>query len=347
MHAQIGHLVSYLFGYVSKVRADRLVAMLLLLQVHGRLTAAQLAQRLETSERTARRDLESLCMAGVPLYSQRGRGGGWSLLGGHRLDLTGLTSQEAQALFLAMGLGSASELGRDWGQGLTAARRKVLAALPEPMRAQIEWAGSAVLIDHSHWGRSETVNEVPPSHDAHLDMLRSAVLGGVQVVIGYEPPKRPPGDRRVHPHGLVCKRGVWYLVATAPSGLRTYRVSRVRSVRVTEDAALRPDGFDLARVWEGVQRRLLAQIPDGVVVHAGLGSDSLRLLRAALGPWWEVDETGPLDDGRTQVTIRFPNAAVAARELASLTDHVEILSPPLVRSELAGLGKRLASRYGD
>ncbi|MHB8669058.1 MAG: helix-turn-helix transcriptional regulator [Acidimicrobiales bacterium] len=329
------------------MRADRLVAILLMFQLHGRLTAVELAERLETSERTVRRDLDALCMAGVPLHSQRGRGGGWTLVGGHRMDLTGLTAEEAHALFLATGPGTSAALGPGVGQGLTAARRKVLAALPEPLRAQVEAAGAFVLIDQSRWGRAADggTSRSPVVEDPHLAALRSAVLGGVQAMISYEPPGRPAEDRRVQPHGLVCKRGVWYLVATAPGGLRTYRLSRVRSVVVTDEAVEPPAGFDLAEAWAGVQRQLAARMA-AVVAEVTVAPNSLRRLRATVGVWWSVEETGAADDGRTQVTIRFPSVAVAASELAALGDHVEVGSPEEVRAEMAEIGRRLASRYG-
>ena len=332
------------------MRADRLVAIVLLLQVRGRMTAADLAERLEASERTIRRDLEALCMAGVPLYSQRGRGGGWALLGGHRIDLSGLTAGEAQALFLATGPGSAAELGPGVDQGLAAARRKVLAALPEPLRAQVDAAGTAILVDPSRWARPPDGGEharVGAVDEPHLDVLREAVLAGVQVVLRYEPPGRPAEDRRLHPHGLVNKRGVWYLLATAPAGLRTYRLSRVRSVAVTDDAAERPAGFDLAEAWAGVRRRLSARSPVPVVVELAVAPAVLSRLQAMVGAWWPVEEGEPGDDGRARATVRFPNAAVAAAELSPLADHAEVVSPAEVRAELAEVGRRLVRRYGD
>lgn len=332
------------------VRADRLVAILLMMQVHGRLTAVELAERLETSVRTIRRDLDALCMAGVPLYSQRGRGGGWTLLGGHRIDLTGLTADEAQALFVVTGPGSATALGPGVGQGLAAARRKVLAALPETLRAQVQAAGEAVLIDQSRWGRSAAEDAVagsPATDDPHLRTLRAAVLEGVQVVVNYEPPGRPAEDRRLQPHGLVCKQGVWYLIATAPAGLRTYRLSRIHSVIVTDEPVERPAGFDLVEAWADVQRRLSARVPTAIAVQMAVVPAGMRRLRAMVGAWWPVEETGTAEDGRAQVTVGFPSIAVAASELVALGDHAEIISPQEVRAALAERGRRLAARYGQ
>lgn len=330
------------------VRADRLIAIVLTLQARGRCTAGELASHLETSERTIRRDLESLCVAGVPLYSERGRGGGWRLLGGHRIDLTGLTAAEAQALFTATGPGSAAALGPGVAAGLAAARRKVLAALPAPLRAQVEAAGLALLVDSSPWGRSSSgTADTPAGGDPHLEALREAVLAGAQVVLCYEPPGRPAEDRRVHPHGLVCKRGVWYLVATTPAGLRTYRLSRIRSVAVTEDPVEQPPGFDLAATWAEVGQRMSARVPVDLVVEVAVEAGWLARLQAMVGAWWPVEETGMAEDGRATATIRFASVAVAAAELVRLSDHAEVLSPDEVRAEMAAMGRRLVLRYGE
>ncbi len=347
----------------SEVRADRLVAIVLLLQVHGRMTAADLAERLEASERTIRRDLDALCVAGVPIYPQRGRGGGWTLIGGHRIDLSGLTADEAQALLLAADSGT-GVLGPGFSEGLAAARRKVLAALPEGLRDRVGAAAGAVLVDRARWGLrhgsppgSPTAGAGPSAQGSaetgeeltHLASLRRAVSAGRQAVIGYEPPGRPAAERWVHPLGLVCKRGVWYLVAATPAGLRSYRLSRVRSVRMLDDPVVAPDGFDLADAWAAIQQSLSERVPAPVVVEARVATAALRRLRATVGAWWSVEELGPVpgeEEPWTDVLMKFPTVAVAASELISLGEHIEIGSPPEVRAELAERGRRLLERYG-
>ena len=214
------------------MRADRLVAALLILQARGRVTAAGLAEELEISQRTARRDLEALAMAGIPVYSQAGRGGGWSLLGGARTDLSGLTAAEARTLFMVAGPSAAAT------PQIKAALRKLVRALPEPFRADAEAAASAVVIDPTSWDRAH----VPAPE--HLDVLQRAVVDGVRVRIVYAAPDRPETERAVHPLGLVAKASVWYLVAGTDAGMRTFRLNRVRSVVVTQDPVERPDGFD-------------------------------------------------------------------------------------------------------
>src|SRR5579863_6039810 len=151
--------------HAGPVRADRLVATLLFLQSRGRATVAEVADELEVSTRTARRDLEALAMAGVPVYSQAGRGGGWSLVGGARTDLSGLTAAEARALFLVAGPGAATP-------EVKAALRKLVRALPETFRAAAETAGGAVIIDASDWDR------LPAKPPPHLGVLQQAVVEG-------------------------------------------------------------------------------------------------------------------------------------------------------------------------
>jgi predicted DNA-binding transcriptional regulator YafY len=336
---------------VSGVRADRLVAIVLLLQVHGRLSAADIAERLEVSERTARRDLDALCAAGVPVYPQRGRGGGWQLLGGHRLDLSGLDGHEAEALFLATDPG-ASALAPDLADRLAAVRRKVMAALPEPLRVRAETAAERVLYDPSRWGPWSDLASGDPASESHLGQLRRAVIEERQVVICYQPPGGPAGERKVHPLGLVCKRGVWYLMAAARTGLRSYRVSRVLSVQATDDPLERPAGFDLERAWAEVAGRLAGRAPELIDVKLRVAAEAEGRLRGMLSRWWPVEAVGgaegPASGGGDWVQLRvgFASPGAAASELAGWGRAVEVEGPGSVRRALAEIGRELAARYG-
>lgn len=313
------------------MRADRLVAVLLLLQARGRVTAAEVADELEISERTARRDLEALAMAGIPVYSQAGRGGGWSLVGGARTDLSGLTAAEARTLFLVAGP-SASATPQ-----IKAALRKLVRALPEPFRASAEAAASAVVIDPTSWDRTDSPTP------AHLDVLQHAVVDGVQVRIVYAGRERPVSERTVHPLGLVSKAGVWYLLAGTDAGMRTFRVSRVRSVLVTDDRAERPEDFDLEQTWSSV----VAEIDERRVpfrAFARVEPEAVSWLRSAFGTRLSVGES--VDDGRVDVEVRSWSAHALARELASFGRWVEVLDPPEARQQLAEIGAELVERYG-
>jgi predicted DNA-binding transcriptional regulator YafY len=224
------------------MRADRLVAIALLLQAHGQLTAPALARRLEVSERTIRRDLDALLNSGLPLYSLRGRGGGWALADGYKVDLSALTAEEAQALFLVAGPELVTGLGIE--HGVTSALRKLLAALPEATRQQARIARRTIHVDPTRWGQQ--AEQAPPA----LVPLHAAVLAGLQVDLTYAKPGQEATVRRVHPYGLVSKTGVWYLFAGTAEGLRTFRASRVTDAVTTTEPIDRPQNFDLVRAWE-------------------------------------------------------------------------------------------------
>jgi predicted DNA-binding transcriptional regulator YafY len=307
------------------VRADRLVAALLVLQARGRVTAAQLAGELEVSERTARRDLEALATAGVPVYSQAGRGGGWSLIGGARTDLSGLTAAEARALFLLAGPSSQAT------PQVKAALRKLVRALPEPMRADAEAAAAAIVIDPSSW------DYAPAREPEHLAPLQAAIVDAVQVRIEY-------GDRSrtVGPLGLVHKGRLWYLVAETERGQRTFRVDRIHGVEATRDPVERPADFDLSRAWQSVVADVDAKRAPYEVV-ARVDAAAVERVRSAWGKRMHAVRT--MRDGRLEVRLRAYGAIQAATELAGFGSAVEVVSPEEVRGHLARLGAELSSRY--
>jgi len=312
------------------MRADRLVATLLFLQARGRVTAQEVADELEVSLRTARRDLEALSIAGIPVYPQAGRGGGWSLVGRGRTDLSGLTAAEARTLFLVAGPSSAVT------PQAKAALRKLVQALPETFRAEAEKAANAIVLDPAHWGgRAPTT---PP----HLEALQRAVIEGVQVRLGYADRAGAVTERMVHPLGLVSKGTVWYLVADTEGGRRTFRVWRVRSVELTDQPAVRPPGFDLAGAWQEVVDAMESRRTP-TAVRALASPSLLGALRAHLGARVTVGEAAA--DGRVAVIVRCHHAEAAARELAGYADGLEVVDPPEVRDRLARLGTDLVARY--
>lgn len=324
------------------MRADRLIAIVLLLQVHGQRTAGQLAETLETSERTIRRDLDALSGAGVPVYAQRGRGGGWALLGGHRIDLSGLTAGEARSLVLATA-------GVPGQEGVDAALRKVLAALPAPVRDEVAAARASIHVDRTGWGHAgpeRGQGDDDGNLELRLGRLRKALDLGVQIDLCYARPGQVPSWRRVHPHGLVVKRGTWYLVGTAQSVLRTYRASRVEAIELTAEAASHPDGFDLQATWEALQRDFAALRPPAeVAVELLVEPRVWPRLSSGLGSWWDLVDLGAEIDGRRRGRVSVVSAAHAAAELVGFGDSVEVRAPPEVREQLAALGRRLVARY--
>ncbi len=312
------------------MRADRLVAALLLMQSRGRVTAAELAGELEVSVATARRDLEALSSAGIPVYPQPGRGGGWQLVGRARTDLSGLSATEAQALFLLVGPAAAVSAEAK------AALRKLVRALPETFRADAEAAADAVVIDPARWGG---VDEGRPGV---LAVLQDAVVRRVKVRLSYAKRSGERSERVVDPLGLVDKDDVWYLVAGTKGGQRTFRVDRVVDAVPTELPVVRPEGFELSAAWgrvvEVVEGRQTASSAV-VVVPARLVS----VLRNQFGRHCEVvEEVG----GRARVRVSAPTPLMIAQHLAGWGAVAEVVESDGVRAELARLGGELVARYG-
>ena len=312
------------------MRADRLVASLLLMQSRGRVTAAELAAELRISVATARRDLEALSAAGVPVYPQPGRRGGWQLVGGARTDLTGLTAAEAQALFLLAGPAAST------APEVKSALRKLVRALPSTFRAGAEAAADAVLIDPAGWGESD--KESP----ALVRELQTAVVRRRKVRLRYGGGSGPPWRRLIDPWGLVDKDDVWYLIAGTPRGRRTFRVDRIVEAVVTDQPVERPEDFELAQAWEEVvdqieQQRSLVQAT--VLIEGRFAP----VLQSHYGRHCEVLDI--LDDGRVRIRVASHMARSIAEQLAGWGSAVEVLEPDDVRRELARIGAELVRRY--
>ncbi|ASO22738.1 putative DNA-binding transcriptional regulator YafY [Actinoalloteichus hoggarensis] len=308
------------------MRADRLIAALLLLQVRGRVTAAELAEELEVSVATARRDLDALSAAGVPVYSQPGRGGGWSLIGGARTDLSGLTAPEARALFLLLGPATATT------PELRTAVRKLLRALPEGFRDEAGAAADTVLVDPTRWGTPRSVRPVL------VTMLQAAVVDRRKVRLTYAGRGRERTDRLVDPWGLVDKNGVWYLMAGTDRGRRTFRVDRILDAVTTEVPAERPHDLALSAIWDQVvdeveRRRSL--VSTAAIVDVEL----LPALRGQFGLHCAVGDR--VDDRRVRVRLAAPTAEMIAIELAGWGARVQVTESAAVRAELARIGAEL------
>ena len=317
------------------MKSDRLVAILLMLQRREQVTAAEVARELEVSERTARRDLDALGQAGIPIYSVQGRSGGWRLLGGGRTDLSGLTASEARALFLVAGPAAATGAAEP---ELKAALRKLVRALPETFRAQAEAAAAALLVDPSPWGSSGEEIEKPE----FFDELQDAVIRGVQVQLSYVDSTDKRSARVAHPLGLVAKGPRWYLVAQTEAGERTFRLDRVTGVTAIEASVHRAETFDLATTWRGLadeaERRRTT-----VEVHAMCAPSGLNFLQAAVGTTLRVEPAA--SDGRIPVSFHAPSEYGIAGHLAGLVEWLEITSPQSVRDHLAEIGAALSQRY--
>ncbi len=313
------------------MRADRLVATLLLLQRRKRVTAAEVAAELEISERTARRDLEALSAAGIPVYSQQGRGGGWALVGGARTDLSGLTATEARALFLVAGPSASAT------PELKAALRKLVHALPEPFRVEAESVATSIMVDPDGWGRARRMDRPP-----YLEVLQAATITGRQVRLGYAGRDGTATTRIVHPLGLVVKAMVWYLIAGTDKGLRTFRVDRVSDVERTDDPVDRPPDFDLEAAWENI-RVAVDELRSPVHVEAVADPEIVPALR------WMFDRQitvgTPRADGRIPITIGGHRVESIAAHLAGFGARVEVTAPASALVQLAEIGQELSAAY--
>jgi len=314
------------------MRADRLIALLLFLQHKSSVTAAEVAEELEVSVRTARRDLEALAMSGVPIYSTPGRGGGWQLIGGARTDLTGLSADEARALFLATGSAAATS------PELHAALRKLSHALPEPFQADAEAASSAIKVDPNGWGQIQ--NDRPPFQQELID----AILNERQVELGYTSPRTGTSTRAVSPLGLVTKRNVWYLVAHTAKGIRTFRLNRITALTELAARAHRPEDFALEAEWERIVSTVETKRGDMVVTIA-IDPAMLRPLQHQF--YGRIDIADPpviRSDGRVEAVIAEYGPRPLAAQLAGYGNAVTIDDPP---PELVAELQRITSELHD
>jgi predicted DNA-binding transcriptional regulator YafY len=319
-------------SYFPQMRADRLLAALLLLQARGRLSARVLAERLEVSPRTVSRDMEALSMAGVPVYAERGRNGGWALTEAYRTDLTGLTESELRSLILATAPPVLADLGLSGAADR--ALLKVLSALPDSRRRQAESARRYLHIDPTGWrGASESVRFLP--------LLEEALRLGRRVEMGYE--RAFEGgvvERRLDPLGLVAKGSTWYLVAGIDDTIRTYRASRIRALRVLDEPATRPPDFDLAAFWSRSREEFRALLPrfNGVIRVTPEALDRIR------GGWRfaEVeDESGPGADGRLTLRMRWDSFDVAVEQVLGLGPQAEVVEPAELHERVIALAGEL------
>ncbi|MGY0063123.1 helix-turn-helix transcriptional regulator [Streptomyces sp. LZ34] len=272
---------------------------------------------------TARRDLEALSAAGVPVYPQPGRGGGWSLVGGARTDLSGLSATEAQALFLLVGPAKA-------------ALRKLVRALPQTFRADAEAAADATMSDPARWGERDRSRPEP------VERLQAAVVRRRKVRLTYDNHARERTERLVDPWGLVDKDDIWYLIAGTERGQRTFRVDRIVTAEPTDQPAERPDDFTLATAWQqvvGEVERRRSHTWATMLVDTRY----VAVLRDHFGRHCHID-TEP-DDGRARVRIAAPTPLDIARHLAGWGALIDVLEPPSVQAELARIGAELADRY--
>ncbi|MFF6879584.1 helix-turn-helix transcriptional regulator [Streptomyces sp. NPDC012474] len=321
------------------MRADRLVSLVLLLRQRGRLTADTLARELEVSTRTVLRDIEALSAAGVPVYAERGRHGGFALLPGFRTELTGLNHDEALALLTA-GSGRGEQVF-GLGSALASAMRKVVDALPEGHQATASDAARRFLVEPETdlLSRRVVTEEVP---DATMFKIRRAVLAGHKLRIHYAATDQSPRWRTVDPIGLVTVRDRGYLLATRSGADRTYRLSRVLAAEELPEPAQRPDRVDLDRIWRERSAQFLSSGHIAVLVRVNPERRE-ELLNSAVAV-----RTAELDtDGRLRLEVTFQDLRHAEWALWQLGTDAEALTPGALRTSLRDRAAAMAARYAD
>ncbi|MEU3192719.1 WYL domain-containing protein [Streptomyces sp. NPDC006992] len=320
--------------------ASRLLSVLLLLQSRGRMSAQALAEELEVSVRTAYRDLTRLQAAGIPVYAEQGRGGGYQLLEGYRTRLTGMSEGEARALFFAGLPGPAAELGL--AEEVAAARLKLLAALPTGARAEAARTAAVFHLDAPGWYRE-------PEPAPHLPLLVDAVLTRRAVDVRYRRWRAPQEvDRRLHPYGLVLKSGTWYLVAATAKGVATYRAGQVLEAALSDELFERPGDFDLGAYWAGYLADFTARRYTGSATIR-LSPRGRRRLPDNVPPEVvrSVDATATAVgyEGWVEAVIPTESTGHACGELLRLGIDVEVVAPAELRRAMAATVEVLARTY--
>jgi predicted DNA-binding transcriptional regulator YafY len=311
------------------MRADRLMSILLLLQAHGRMSAGQLAERLEVSRRTICRDFDALSAAGVPVVSDRGPNGGAYLLGGYRTDLTGLTELELEALLAFGGHGPAGDLG--FGTQLDQAARKLAVAAGPARGGRLQ---ERVLVDNERWFRA---GPVPP----HLASVQDALWSDRRLRVHYRRALDRVVERVVEPYGLVSKAGTWYLLAGVGGQLRVYRVSRIQDAELIDESFERPAGFDLRLAWAERVGQFKEASPERVRVTVRVDREVSDQFHRVMGE----QMVEPPSDG--VAVLGFPGCEGAISLLVAFGDSVEVLAPLDVRDRLAALGRQLSALYSE
>ncbi|MEZ4658111.1 MAG: YafY family protein [Caldilineaceae bacterium] len=298
------------------MRAERLLSILMLLQVHRHMTAGELAARFAVSERTIQRDMEALSLAGVPVYAERGNGGGWRLLEEYRTNLTGLNLSEIQALFVQTPARLLNDLGLN--SASDSAFAKLLASLPDMQRRTAQHMRERLHVDGASWF---AVEEEAPA----FETLQQALWQDRKLSMAYGRSDGEAVERLVDPLGLVVKGRIWYLIAGVEGELRTYRVSRVARAEIAEQPCARPADFDLAAYWAQSTADFKANLPQyPVTVRADPGVvPSLRHMRFAR----VQGVSSPAADGWVRVEILFELEQEALAQVLGFGARIVVVEP--------------------
>ena len=320
------------------MRASRLLSIMMLLQAKGRMSAEALADELEVSVRTIYRDIDQLSAAGVPVYADIGRNGGFALLDGWRTRLTGLTAPAARALFLSGLPGPASELGL--GDEVAAAELKLLAALPADWQSEATRMSSRFHLDPKGWFSTGPRPEF-------LKAVAEAVWTERRIWIKYDSWTQV-SERLVEPLGLVLKGGVWYLVGRRENGMRTYRLSQIQALTLTDERFERPAEFDLPRHWQESTAAFEREVYVGVarVRATRIGVSRLKDISQRVKEAIETQALAFDADGWTELDVPVEEDRWASREMTRVGAEVEVLAPDTLRARMVEIATQLARSYG-
>ncbi|MFM0213346.1 YafY family protein [Paraburkholderia sediminicola] len=322
-----------------RMRASRLLSILMTLQARGRVTAQSLADECAVSLRTIYRDVDALCAAGVPVHSERGAEGGYRLLDGYRTRLNGLSSQEAEALFLAGLPGPVQALGL--GAVMAGAQTKLLAALPVELRSTAERMRSRFHLDAPAWFSDA-------DQPANLPLIASAVWEQHPLQIRYQSWKAEK-FRRIEPLGIVLKSGAWYVVGRVDTDIRIYRISRILELSLLDETFERPLAFDLAAYWQDSTQRLSEEMYANEATLR-LSPWGIQMLEAFTSPFArsaaKIGEPDPADGWR-MVTLPVGSMRQACAELLRFGTEAEVLAPPELRACMAEVAAALHQRYAQ
>lgn len=315
------------------MRADRLLSIVLLLQNHRRMTARELSEALEVSERTIFRDMEALSAAGIPVYAERGSGGGWVLPEGYNSHLTGLRTRDIQALLLARESGMLTDLG--WREAFNSALVKLLGALPPTLRSDADVTRERIHIDGAGWHRS---TETFPC----LPVIQEAVWEEKKLLIQY-PREETMVERTVNPLGLIAKGSIWYLAAETEDGMRTFRISRIQSPRMLEEPFIRPEAFDLAEYWNQSTTAFKAALP---TYPARIKARSQLLSRIRSERFVRITEELSSDEPEwTELKVDLQTYEYACGWILGFGPQMEVLEPQELRKEIQTLAREIISLY--
>ncbi len=321
------------------MRAERLLSILLLLQLHKRMTTAQLAKQLHVSERTVHRDMEALSFAGFPIYSERGKHGGWGLLADYQTKLTHLNVNELPALFLTV----SSKLLEDLGlkESAKLAQQKLLSTLPKDVQTNAQHLSQRIYLDTTGWHPKQK------EHPSFHALLQQALWETKRVHLTYPSASAPEHtqSRLVNPLGLVAKGTSWYLVASADEKIRTYRVSRILDAELSDETFPYPADFELEAYWEQSSRQFINSLPSYVVIARTKPEIVDKLKSFGRLPIIEVLDSDGKD--RVTVSLQFQVEQEACSFLMGWGSQIEVIEPPALRMQLVRLAREIISMYGN